>query len=295
MKPPFLTIGGLFAILSAASIHASSDVYVRTADSIELVAPDGTITTTLQDPTDLASNKGIAVNGDGTIFFDGTNVLYSYQTGGTVINLGGIHLGSNEQWQGLAVTPNNTAYVLSQELDVFTEYIRVFNQSTSLVSSEDAIYNMTMDSAGNIYYTETGGIVKTTLQGVGSFYHSASSFDVVPQSIAADPSGDVFVSGSYGAVGQGIFEVAPNGAVTTVVSGSGVGGPLAEDLTGDLYWNNNGTLEMMPPGGAFTMVASGLPTNATIAAPLPEPAAAGLLIGGSMLFGGRRFRKRQRQ
>lgn len=290
MAPRIFSRGVICAILTGVSARAASDIYVRTPDSILKVSPGGNISTVIQDPADLASGTDIAAYSDGTVFFTGTNVLYSYQPGEAVANLGGLHTGSNEIWSGLALMPNKTPYVLARNIPF--ESIRVYNQSPGLSSSSnDTIIGLTADPSGNLYYMNGGFVEKVTQQGSISVYHAPTFFSGVPRSIAADSSGDVFVSGNYDPVGQGIFEVAPDGTVTTVLSGTGIGGPLAEDLSGDLYWNNNGTLEMMAPGGTFTMVASGLPANARIAAAtVPEPGLGLFAIGGALLFGGRRLR-----
>jgi probable HAF family extracellular repeat protein len=216
------------------AVDASGNVYVsdRFSRSIRKVLPSGetrTLASGLQEP------YGVAVDGTGNVYVadDTRFVIYKISPSGQVVTLAGA--------AGVGGTVDGTGTAAHF---YYPAGVAVDSAGTVYVA-ENGSYTIRKITAGGVVTTLAGSPgQRGTVDGVGT----AARFNG-PWGIAVDGTGTVFV-GDSGA----IRKVAPDGTVTTFVSGAGAGS-VALDSVGNVYAIAGNAIKMITPGGVVSTVA----------------------------------------
>ncbi|MGP8243002.1 MAG: hypothetical protein ACLQVN_00615 [Bryobacteraceae bacterium] len=220
----------------AASVHAPQGVAVDNngnvlvADTgnqrIRRITPDGAIHT-------VAGNGGQGYSGDGGA---AARAQLNLPAGITVDAAGTIYA---------ADTGNNRVRVISPSGNIFT----IAGNGTSAVLS--APQGLAVDAAGDLFIADTGhnqvreipsGGQLTTIAGSGACCYSGdggtptSAALNLPQGVAVDPSGDVFIADSDNSAVRVIEPSSSAPSIAAVVNGaSGQSGPLAPGEVAVVY------------------------------------------------------------
>jgi sugar lactone lactonase YvrE len=263
---------------SAIAVDASGNVYVADSgnNTIRMVAPGG-VTTTLSGTAGMAGSSdgkeaSATFNAPLGITVDHSGNIYVADTGNGTIRM----ISSTGSVSTIAGTPGMSGYLDEQ----------------GPAAQFDDLEGITIDPYGTLYVVEGTGTVRSisptgmvstvagTFLGLGDMDGAPTYAQLyLPQGIAADSQGNLFVSNTGH---DTIREITPTGTVTTVAGAAGIvggsdgagaaalfyfPGQIAVDLSGNLYvadTANHSIRVGTPPAGlpAITSEPAGLSVKA---------------------------------
>jgi hypothetical protein len=164
---------------------------------------------------------------------------------------------TQDQGLGLAADAAGDLYVLvtnntsgSSRVVVETLNGGVYTQTTPITGLPSAEYGIAVDSAGNLYITGDNVVTKETRVSASSYTATTVGSNLgvggsfVGNSVAVDPSGDLYVSDINGTV---VFKETPAGSgytQTTAYAGFVTPYGVATDAAGHLYVANSGSTQV---------------------------------------------------
>jgi uncharacterized protein (TIGR03437 family) len=258
---------------SAAVIDATGNLFIADTGNnrIRRVATNGTIGT-------VAGNGSYSFSGDGG---SALNAALAYPSGVAVDTAGILYVADTRNSRIRKVTPNGAISTVAGN----GSYRFSGDGGPALSATLNTPGGVTVDSAGNVYLTDTlnnrvrkvtpGGII-TTIAGNGSRGYSGdgglatSAALYTPNGIAVDRAGNLYIVDTGN---NRVRKVTSNGAMSTVAGGGpggvlGDGGPainamlddpfgVAVDAAGNLYIADTGNnrIRKVTPAGAISTIA----------------------------------------
>jgi hypothetical protein len=260
------------------AVDSAGNVYIGLPDSGDVfkVVPTGPGTfaaPTLVDPSLVGSLLGLTVDSFGNVYLLTTvgtggsraSAISEYSPSGsgfaapTTITAATFTGGNSGDYVlGLAADAAGDLYVLvnnhtSHVSRVVVETLSgsVYTQTPLITGLPAAVYGIAVDSAGNLYITGDNVVTKETRVSAGNYTSSTvgSGLGVggggVGNSVAVDPSGDLYVSDLNGSV---VFKLTPDGiggyTQTTAYVGFSTPYGVATDTAGHLYVANYGATQV---------------------------------------------------
>jgi sugar lactone lactonase YvrE len=243
-------VGAFAAVAGVAAFVVAGAVGVSGRDTIRTIA--GPIDQQAALKSRFAA-RGMAVDGQGNVYFQNQEFVYKLSACGTVTRIGGTGKFSNVDGQGDG-GPATSAY-----LGTFIS-IAADLQGDVYVSQPDRLRKIS--SSGTIT-TFAGAGDQRTPAGDGGPAVAANVFYGYARGLAVDDHGNVFFGQEYG-----VRKVSPNGIITTVAgTGEPFGppttaafirpGPVAVDGRGNLYFVDayGVSVSKLSPDGIITTFA----------------------------------------